>query len=129
ILNQTAIVNQPDNSPYTVNTGGAVSDTNFFRFEKLGGKLTAWTADSTSPATTSFGYNLVSDPTQAVGLPNVLRLRAVDQAGNTAEASVVITTDIVAPTVASLNTLWVSNGDRTATVYWTPSAASDVVGY
>jgi hypothetical protein len=128
ILNQAAIVNSPDNTAYVVTTGGSVSDTNFFRFEKLGGKLTSWTPDSTLPSTTTFQFNLVSDSTPN-GHPNALRLRAVDLAGNTAESSVVITTDIVAPAPVTLNALWVSNGDRASTVYWTPGASTDVVGY
>lgn len=114
---------------FTVDTDGPVTEAHFARYEIVGGATTSWTTASTSISTTSFDYTLVTS-SAASGLPNVLRLRAVDLAGNVGpESSVTVTTDIVAPAGVSLNPRWVSNSVGQSTLYWQPSASPDVSGY
>lgn len=80
----------------------------------------------------SFTFELqVSDAGAAErGLPNVLRIRELDQAGNASgEGSVVITTDIVPPQGVRLNNFWTDNGNGESTLYWHRSRSGDIAGY
>ena len=130
ILTADQVVAVPDNGTQSVLIAGPVSDANFLRFERLGGKLSAWTADATpnSGSPISFTYNLSNTGAQ-VGTPNLLRLRAVDRAGNASpEASVLVATDTVAPGPPVLNVAWVANKTGQATLWWSPSTTPADVG-
>jgi hypothetical protein len=122
-----------DEMQFTVETFEPVFDENFYRYERQGGHATTWVADNTDPAATSFVYSLVaSDAAQAEsGVQNILKLRAVDAAGNIGpEVFVVVTTDINPPEPVEVRAWWVMNGDGRSTLYWNPPAGSpDVVGY
>lgn len=132
IITADQVVAIPDNGTQGVLIAGPVSDANFLRFERLGGKLSAWTADATpnSGSPITFTYNLSNTGAQ-VGTPNLLRLRAVDKAGNASpEASVLVVTDTVAPAPPVLNASWVANKTGQATLWWSPSTTpNDVASY
>jgi hypothetical protein len=93
--------------------------------------VSAWTLASATESTTSFIFNLVSSGGASAGVANPLRLRAVDLAGNaSAEGSVVITTDVVAPQAVTFSNFGETNQNGAGTVYWVPNAANtDVAGY
>ena len=125
-----AVTSSPDNTPFTVTLASGVTETNFDRYEVLGGKIFAWTSASTLQGTTTFAFNLASTALYPAGYDNVLKVRAVDRAGNSSESFVIVTTDISSPEAVTLNARWVSNGDKVGTLAWDGSRlTSDVVGY
>jgi hypothetical protein len=130
IVTPSQVVSMPNGSDFVVNTAAPVSDTNFWRYEILGGQIGSWTPASEFIGTTAFTFQLFSNPSIDAGVPNLLRLRAVDRAGNVSpEASVIITVDERPPAPVALNRLWVRNASGKATIYWEPSPSPDVVGY
>ncbi|HVE83003.1 MAG TPA: carboxypeptidase regulatory-like domain-containing protein, partial [Myxococcales bacterium] len=131
IQTPSTTLNAPDNAPFTVRTVAANTEADFARYEQLGGKISNWAVASTGIGTTTFNFNLVSSGGAAAGVANVLRLRAVDLAGNASpEASVVVTTDVVPPLPITLSTVGVSNQSSAATLYWIRNGSdTDVAGY
>ncbi len=127
-----ALVTQGNGTWYFLTTAAGVTEANFLRYERTGGLDAQWVADATNLATTTFGYRLASTGDPA-GTANVLKLRALDRAGNIGpEASVTITTDPVPPQAVQLSRVGVNNKATSATVYWQPLdpvANPDVVGY
>ncbi|MBX7099570.1 MAG: carboxypeptidase regulatory-like domain-containing protein [Myxococcaceae bacterium] len=121
LLNATAV------AAFTVNTAGPASDTNFDRYEKSGGTASSWGSNAGSDllvGSTSFSYTLQADRA------NVLRLRAVDKAGNVSpEDSVTITWDNTRPQAPTLRDVWIDNGSQRSSLYWRTPAATDVVAY
>lgn len=129
ITTQAQVRNLPNGAPFTVATSGATTEANFARYEGNGGSLNTWTTLSTMQATTSFDFTLVSNANPA-GLPNTLRLRAVDLAGNLSpESSVVITTDVVAPGSVTLSPFAIDNRDDESRIFWAPPSAPDLAGF
>lgn len=129
IVTRSEVRNLANNTPFIVTTSAPTTEANFARYEGIGGQLTNWTPLSMVQASTSFTFNVLSNATPS-GVPNALRLRAVDQAGNVSpESLVVITTDIVPPGPVSLSTFAVDNRNDEASIYWSPSPDTDVVGY
>ncbi|MDF1563633.1 MAG: carboxypeptidase regulatory-like domain-containing protein [Deltaproteobacteria bacterium] len=130
VITADTVVPLPDNSVFTVQTFGPVLEANFDRYEILGGKLSSWTALAGGQSTTSFDFNLLASPSAETGVPNLLRIRARDLAGNVGpEGSVIVTTDINLPNAATANLAWVVNGNGSVTLHWQPGNSPDVVGY
>ncbi|MDP1824652.1 MAG: carboxypeptidase-like regulatory domain-containing protein [Archangium sp.] len=128
ITTSPRLLNMTNVAAFTVTTQGAVTDANFDRYERSGGTLQNWTSNGTTDlaiGSTSFGYTLQQNKT------NVLRLRAVDKAGNaSAEDSVAITWDYVRPQPLGLRDFWVDNGSARSTFHWTTNPGDlDVVAY
>lgn len=133
VLSLNEIRAVPDGTTHLVNVAAPGADSSFSHYEFLGGKTASWTVATPTvngDSSLTFSFTLRGDPSIETGIQNVLRLRAVDFAGNgSPEGSVVVTTDTNAPDVAVLNPRWVWNGDSRGTVYWQPSASPDVVSY
>ena len=130
ITTAPAVRNLPNGATFPVAIDAAVTESNFARYEGVGGAIGAWTQLSATQATTSFSFTLVSSGAAPAGIDNTLRLRAVDLAGNLSpESSVTITTDIVAPPPVRLSQFGVDNHDDEATLYWEAPDAGDLVGY
>ncbi|MDQ3264459.1 MAG: carboxypeptidase-like regulatory domain-containing protein [Myxococcota bacterium] len=130
IITSPAVVNATQANPFTVTTAGAVTETNFARYEQVGGGAQSWTLASSGIATTSFNFTLQANASYETGYPNSLQLRAVDLAGNvSATSSVVIIKDTNLPNAVGTQVLWITNGDQKGSVYWTPSSSPDVVGH
>lgn len=129
IVTPPTLNNLPDNSMFVVTTARPVVETNFLRYEKQGGQLSAWTTSSTVQATTSFDFNLVSNSGLS-NVPNLLQLRAIDRAGNIGpQSQVTVTTDTQPPQPPTTSLLGVSNFTQSATVFWVDSSSTDVTRY
>lgn len=125
----STLTNLTDNAAFTVSLSRAVVETNFLRFERLGGKQTTWLPLGVPQSTLSFGFNLVSS-VAVENTANQLQLRAVDRAGNLGPISAItVTTDIKPPEAPTTDTLGVSNYTQAAAVFWAPSVATDVASY
>lgn len=119
---------------FVVNIASPSVDTNFARYESLGGLASdggtqvSWT--TTTPTGTQFSFRLQNDGSET-GVRNELRLRAVDLAGNASGESVVfVTADTNAPDPITWKPEWVDNGTARATMFWqNPSASTDLAGF
>ncbi len=130
IITSPAVVNATQANPFVVTTAGAVTESNFARYEQVGGGTQSWTLASSGISTTSFAFTLQANASYETGYPNTLQLRAVDLAGNvSATSNVVIIKDTNPPNVVGTHVLWTTNGDQKGSVYWTPSSSTDVVGH
>lgn len=99
-------------------------------FEVLGGQATQWTPTLTqapgagTPGCTTglcVRAQLRTLVSAESGTPNLIRVRELDQAGNaSAEASVSLTTDVVAPRPVALKPGWVDNRSGSGAVFWLP---------
>lgn len=125
----SALTNLPDNAAFNVVLARPVVESNFLRFERLGGKQATWLALAVPQSTLSFGFNLVSSAL-VENTANQLQLRVVDRAGNVGpQSSITMTTDIKPPEAPTTDTLGVSNYTQAAAVFWAPSIATDVATY
>lgn len=132
ILTAPATLNTPDGASFTVTTAAADPDASWLRYERIGGLTKTWTnvTGATGIAQTSFDFNLSTVSTDDDGVENVLRLRAVDKAGNTsAEAAVVITTDNNPPEPVTLDADWISNRSGAGSAFWKAGTSRDVAFY
>jgi hypothetical protein len=128
IITSPTLVGPSVPASFPVTTSGPSTDTNLLGYQVIGGGFNVWTAQV--PAGNTFNFTLTSNSAVEAGVPNVLRIRAVDKAGNfSAEDSVVVTVDTSPPQKATLNAAWVDNGNGEATLFWTPSTSPDVKGY
>lgn len=131
IITSDQAVSLADSAVFNVTISSASSDTNFSRYEKLGGTASTWT--TVTPTGLSFAFNVRNPlPAAEAGVRNELRLRAVDLAGNTSgESSVFITADTNAPdALPAIIDEWIDNGNGKSTLYWLPNLTStDLKGY
>ncbi len=127
IVTLPRLLNATAPAGFAVATSGPVTDANFDRYERSGGTASSWVSNGTTDlaiSSTSFGYTL--QPNKA----NVLRLRAVDRAGNVSpEDSVSVTWDTVPPQALGLRDFWVDNSSGRSTFHWTTTSDLDVVSY
>lgn len=119
----------PNDGNFVLTTAGAVAETNFAAYEQLGGAFVAWTPSALGQATISFTYRIVNTGAED-GTRNLLRLRAVDLAGNVSgEAVLFVTADTNAPdAIPPIREEYLDHGDSVGTVYWLPSP-SGAAGY
>jgi hypothetical protein len=111
--------------------GGVVCDKNFLRFELSGGDVpgpdyedcTLVAGSSCNPASPSFVYQLSSDQ------QNVLRVRAIDVAGNVSQDSfVVVTQDSTPPEAPEIGLAQAEDGG--VFLFWTsPDTDADISAY
>ncbi|MBL8909976.1 MAG: carboxypeptidase regulatory-like domain-containing protein, partial [Archangium sp.] len=118
-----------NNGTFVVTTAGPVVETNFSAYQQLGGDLTAWTSSALAQATTSFTFRVVNTGAED-GTRNLLRLRAVDLAGNfSGEAVLFVTADTNAPdAIPPIREEYIDHGNGIGTVFWLPSP-SGAAGY
>src|SRR5262249_9219207 len=72
----------------------------------------------------------ITNDKATAGVPNVLRVRERDQAGNaSSESSIVMTTDVVPPKPVTMNNFWTDNASGGGIVRWQPGGDPDVASY
>ncbi|MBL9039113.1 MAG: hypothetical protein JNG84_11395, partial [Archangium sp.] len=116
-------------------------DPQHFDWQVLGGQANQWTSTpAAAPSGSTPGCTaglclralLSTSASAEAGTQNTIRLREVDAAGNaSAEASIVLTTDIVPPRPVALSSFWVDNRSTSAVVRWQPrdGGSPDTVGH
>ncbi len=113
-----------DDAPVTLTIAADSFDTNFARYELLGGKASTWTPVTVTARTLQ---GRVVNTGAETGVENVFQLRSVDQAGNLSQVSTVrVTADTNAPEPFNTSQFWVDNGDERSVIYWQPSTSPDV---
>ncbi|MBX7096811.1 MAG: carboxypeptidase-like regulatory domain-containing protein [Myxococcaceae bacterium] len=126
-LTPSTTVNLANGAGFDVVTTGAVTEQNFLRYERSTLAAPSWVSASAVQSTTTFTFAVVSSGAVA-STANVLRLRAVDRAGNVSPTTeVVVTTDVVPPAAPVVSQFGVQNFDRRARVFW--QAVPDAVNY
>lgn len=128
IVTLPALLNATAPAAFAVTTSGVVTEANFDRYERSGGTAASWVSNAGSDlliGSTSFNFTLQPNKT------NVLRLRAVDKAGNVSpEDSVSISWDTTRPQALGMRDFWIDNGSSRSTFHWTTvSSDIDVVAY
>lgn len=128
VLGNDSFLALADDANHDVVISADSTDTNFARYEVLGGKTTGWTP-ATPVATRTFRFKVVNDGAES-GYRNELRVRALDLAGNiSGDTGLFVTADTNAPEAVTADPTWIDNGSGRGMVVWQPSSSTDVTSH